>query len=994
MKKILAILLVAASAHAQVKISELPAASTINSGDSAVIVQSGITKKAAISLWDARFPTLTSNNTWTGTNTFNGTLAFGNATQVKSALSLNNVENTALSTWTGSTNLATLASTEARVIRVTKSGSDSTGAIGTEKPYSTVSAAYAAAKSATPTSISPVLIKIGAGTFAESALAMDTDYISLAGSGASSTTITFSSGGLTTTAGNLSVSNLSILGTGTNVGPLFSSASPASGTSGGGQYKSGVTLQSVNVTNPYNSTSAIALGGFFGIANDCAFSSTYGIAVDLLWGGSLNSCTVTGNTYGIKTMIAYWPNADPFGAKTKGSPLGSASNINAAVTGGRVQATGNNGIAVHGLCEDGNDWTATVSGEAITNSPVTVANPPILSGVYIFGPMYGSTSGAAATGTLTITGCTLWGTTCIRDLHDCYVIGNYINQFPFSGYVVQKVYNVGFVGNSIVADNSSQVYRWLGGNTAFAGCYFEGDSSTQFESANLVNVKGGCTDSNGAIGADAGSASTPSINFRSSKTTGLYDAAGMDLGFARASVGRMWIRGTSIGFMGTKASPEFMFNEASGGAALGYYALQFKSDAPWTIGNADTGARHLSGLADGSLVTAEADFRVKGLLKTGNNTVTLTDANGNLLASAITGLGTAATSNSTAFVSSANGTATNLTINGTTTFGNATQIQTALSVVPYTRTINGVDLSANRTLDDIGAASVRAIKSGNFTASINGRYTTNGTLTVTDPTGTAAGQVYSVIVGSGNATIGGNVYPPSRLEIMSYYNGSAWSVLPRYRQTYAGSAFEIGTGQFGLVVLAAGGASTQPMNASSFAVTSAIATGSQTLTIDTGGTFVKSTGRFGFSSLSSSGQSYAPSNDLALSRGAAKVLSLNDDNANGATLAPIPSTPSQIASDQNNYNPAGSGLYLRLSSDASRTLTGLTFTAAQVAGQTHVLVNVGSQNIVIANESASSTAANRFHNSTGADITLAPDGELNCWYDSTTNRWRVTKRGF
>jgi hypothetical protein len=89
---------------------------------------------------------------------------------------------------------------------------------------------------------------------------------------------------------------------------------------------------------------------------------------------------------------------------------------------------------------------------------------------------------------------------------------------------------------------------------------------------------------------------------------------------------------------------------------------------------------------------------------------------------------------------------------------------------------------------------------------------------------------------------------------------------------------------------------------------------------------------------------------------------------------------------------AQTSFYQRWSTDASRNITGLSL--SQVDGQTHVITNVGSNNIILANESASSTTANRFHNSTGADITLAADQEVNCWYDATTLRWRVTKRGF
>lgn len=134
--------------------------------------------------------------------------------------------------------------------------------------------------------------------------------------------------------------------------------------------------------------------------------------------------------------------------------------------------------------------------------------------------------------------------------------------------------------------------------------------------------------------------------------------------------------------------------------------------------------------------------------------------------------------------------------------------------------------------------------------------------------------------------------------------------------------------------------------------------------------------------------------DTALARKAVAVTAFEGATSAGGTWSSVPKTPTQIAADTNNYNPGGTAYYQRWSTDASRSITGLVFTSAQVDGQTHVIANAGSNNIVIVNESASSTAANRFHNSTGADITLAADAEVNCWYDATTARWRVTKRGF
>lgn len=107
------------------------------------------------------------------------------------------------------------------------------------------------------------------------------------------------------------------------------------------------------------------------------------------------------------------------------------------------------------------------------------------------------------------------------------------------------------------------------------------------------------------------------------------------------------------------------------------------------------------------------------------------------------------------------------------------------------------------------------------------------------------------------------------------------------------------------------------------------------------------------------------------------------------TLIGEPASPAQLTADQNNYNP-GRQRFQRWSSDASRTVTGLS--NSQVDGQEHLIVNVGSNNIVLSHQNASSSAGNRFLNSTGADITLAANEAADIIYDNTTGRWRVFKR--
>ena len=140
----------------------------------------------------------------------------------------------------------------------------------------------------------------------------------------------------------------------------------------------------------------------------------------------------------------------------------------------------------------------------------------------------------------------------------------------------------------------------------------------------------------------------------------------------------------------------------------------------------------------------------------------------------------------------------------------------------------------------------------------------------------------------------------------------------------------------------------------------------------------------------SSGTNPVSGLDTAMVRGKAAVVSIEGASSVGGTHRFTPLTPSQITADQNNYAPSGSSKYLRLSTDASRTITGLSI--SQVTGEEHVIINVGSQSIVLANESASSTAANRFTNSTGADVTLSANQMADLVYDGTTSRWRVTKR--
>ena len=104
----------------------------------------------------------------------------------------------------------------------------------------------------------------------------------------------------------------------------------------------------------------------------------------------------------------------------------------------------------------------------------------------------------------------------------------------------------------------------------------------------------------------------------------------------------------------------------------------------------------------------------------------------------------------------------------------------------------------------------------------------------------------------------------------------------------------------------------------------------------------------------------------------------------GQVLYQSVSTPAQLTASHNNYA-IGSARVVRLSSDASRTITGF---RGGLPNQELTLINVGSNNIVVAHQSASSDAANRVLLEAGANLTLAANDAVTLYYDQATARWR------
>lgn len=97
-------------------------------------------------------------------------------------------------------------------------------------------------------------------------------------------------------------------------------------------------------------------------------------------------------------------------------------------------------------------------------------------------------------------------------------------------------------------------------------------------------------------------------------------------------------------------------------------------------------------------------------------------------------------------------------------------------------------------------------------------------------------------------------------------------------------------------------------------------------------------------------------------------------------------SPTTIGSSQNNYNPTGlsTAAVLRLSASVAVNITGL---AGGASGRVLVVHNVGSFDITLVWESASSTAANRF--GTPSNVIIQPGVSVVLQYDATASRWRV-----
>lgn len=107
----------------------------------------------------------------------------------------------------------------------------------------------------------------------------------------------------------------------------------------------------------------------------------------------------------------------------------------------------------------------------------------------------------------------------------------------------------------------------------------------------------------------------------------------------------------------------------------------------------------------------------------------------------------------------------------------------------------------------------------------------------------------------------------------------------------------------------------------------------------------------------------------------------------GTTAVTSDISTSLISANTDNWSPTGinGASVVQISTDASRNLTGI---VGGFDGRLMSLVNTGSNNVVLKNNTTS-TAANRFLTPSADDVTLTPNAALLLQYDATASRWRI-----
>jgi hypothetical protein len=104
-------------------------------------------------------------------------------------------------------------------------------------------------------------------------------------------------------------------------------------------------------------------------------------------------------------------------------------------------------------------------------------------------------------------------------------------------------------------------------------------------------------------------------------------------------------------------------------------------------------------------------------------------------------------------------------------------------------------------------------------------------------------------------------------------------------------------------------------------------------------------------------------------------------------------SPSQITSDQDNYNPTSWSTATTIRVSGNATIRAITGFSALADGTLRRLVNVGTYALYVPSNHPDSDAANRVAGS--KDYIIPPNGGiLEMYYDATTDLWRVIEQGF
>jgi len=100
-------------------------------------------------------------------------------------------------------------------------------------------------------------------------------------------------------------------------------------------------------------------------------------------------------------------------------------------------------------------------------------------------------------------------------------------------------------------------------------------------------------------------------------------------------------------------------------------------------------------------------------------------------------------------------------------------------------------------------------------------------------------------------------------------------------------------------------------------------------------------------------------------------------------------SPSQITSNQNDYNPTNQSTSTRIRLDSDTSIRKLTGLANGADGRILLLENISANTIMITNQdTGSSTAGNRF-DFNGYDVPIFPKQTIVLVYDSTLSRWTI-----